>query len=56
MSATVAADVPRIDALDQLQAIGQAVITTTPDGVVCYWNPAAEDLYGWTAAEAVGFQ
>jgi len=46
--------VPPIDATDQLAAIGQAVITTDLDGVVIYWNAAAEELYGWTAAEAVG--
>jgi PAS domain S-box-containing protein len=39
---------------EQLSALGQAVITTDVDGVVVYWNPAAERLYGWSAAEAVG--
>ena len=39
---------------EQLAAIGQAVITTDPLGVVVYWNPAAQDLYGWTPGEAVG--
>jgi PAS domain S-box-containing protein len=43
-----------ISAAEQLDAIGQAVITTDPDGVVVHWNPAAERLYGWTAQEAVG--
>ena len=43
-----------IDADLQLASLGQAVITTDPDGVVIYWNPAAEELYGWTAEEAVG--
>src|SRR5919112_1309395 len=42
------------DAADQLAALGQAVITTDVAGVVVYWNPAAEALYGWTAEEAVG--
>src|SRR5919112_505560 len=42
------------DAADQLAALGQAVITTDVAGVVVYWNPAAEALYGWTADEAVG--
>lgn len=37
----------------QLAALGQAVITTDPDGVVVYWNPGAEELYGWTAQEAL---
>lgn len=43
-----------IGAAEQLAALGQAVITTTPDGTVVYWNPAAERLYGWTAQEALG--
>ena len=43
-----------IGAAETLAAIGQAVITTSPDGTVVYWNAAAERLYGWTAAEALG--
>ncbi|GAB3776332.1 PAS domain S-box-containing protein [Nocardioides ginsengisegetis] len=39
---------------EQLAALGQAVITTDPLGVVVAWNPAAEQLYGWTAEEAIG--
>ena len=39
---------------DILSCIGQAVIVTDMDGVVVYWNPAAEQLYGWSAAEALG--
>jgi PAS domain S-box-containing protein len=46
--------VPWIDPAEQLAAIGQAVITTDPLGVVLYWNPAAQDLYGWTRDEAIG--
>jgi diguanylate cyclase (GGDEF)-like protein/PAS domain S-box-containing protein len=34
--------------------LGQAVIATDVRGRVCFWNPAAENLYGWSAAEAVG--
>ena len=45
---------PGIDADLQLASLGQAVITTDPEGVVVYWNHAAEELYGWTAEEAVG--
>lgn len=43
-----------IDPAEQLAAIGQAVITTDPHGVVLYWNHAAQDLYGWTPDEAIG--
>ncbi|HEY8301485.1 MAG TPA: PAS domain-containing protein [Jatrophihabitans sp.] len=37
-----------------LAALGQAVIATDLDGRIAYWNPAAERLYGWAAAEVVG--
>ncbi len=43
-----------ISPAEQLESLGQAVITTDPDGVIVYWNPAAEQLYGWTTQEAVG--
>jgi PAS domain S-box-containing protein len=39
---------------EMLQAIGHAVIATDARGTVLYWNSAAEQLYGWSAAEAVG--
>jgi len=44
----------RIESSDQLAAIGQAVITTDLQGVVIYWNRAAQELYGWTPEEAIG--
>ncbi|KRF37033.1 PAS domain S-box protein [Nocardioides sp. Soil805] len=44
----------RISPEEQLEALGQAVITTDPAGIVVYWNPAAEQLYGWSAEEAIG--
>ena len=47
-------DEGHISAAEQLAAVGQAVVTTDPDGVIVYWNAAAERLYGWTADEAVG--
>lgn len=37
-----------------LQHIGHAVIGTDLRGLVRYWNRAAEQLFGWTAAEAIG--
>ena len=37
-----------------LDAIGHAVILTAPDREILLWNPGSEQLYGWTAEEAVG--
>jgi PAS domain S-box-containing protein len=37
-----------------LDAIEQAVIVTDMQGNVVYWNPYAEQLYGWSAQEAIG--
>ena len=31
-----------------------AVVSLDPEGVVTLWNPAAEELFGWSAAEALG--
>jgi PAS domain S-box-containing protein len=30
------------------------IIGKTPDGIITSWNPAAEQLYGYSAREAVG--
>ena len=37
-----------------LDAVGQAVIATDPQGKVIYWNRAAQELYGWSASEVMG--
>jgi PAS domain S-box-containing protein len=39
-----------------LDAIGLAIIVTTPEGLITYWSRQAEELFGWTAGEAVGLQ
>lgn len=31
-----------------------AIIRTTPQGIITDWNPAAERIFGWTAEEAAG--
>ncbi|MGA7398240.1 MAG: EAL domain-containing protein [Solirubrobacterales bacterium] len=37
-----------------VEGVEDAIFTNTTDGVVTYWNPACEQIYGFTAAEAVG--
>lgn len=37
-----------------LDSAAQAIVAFNLDGIVELWNPAAERLFGWTAAEAVG--
>lgn len=32
----------------------RAVIATDSTGTIVYWNPTAEKIYGWSAAEAIG--
>jgi PAS domain S-box-containing protein len=45
---------PQIDPAAVVAAIGDAVIVSDVQGNVIVWNPAAERLFGWTAAEAMG--
>ena len=35
------------------ESIGVAVVVTDENGVIRSWNGAAEELYGWTALEAL---
>src|SRR5215211_7532891 len=37
-----------------LDAVGQAIIATNPQGTIIYWNRAAEELYGWPKEEVMG--
>src|SRR5258705_6185262 len=37
-----------------LSAVEQAVIATDLEGTIVYWNSFAEQLYGWSSAEALG--
>ena len=44
-----------IDDYQQLiEAIGDAIVVASPDGVIRLWNHAAERLFGFTEAEALG--
>ena len=48
------APAPPVGRTDGLALIPEAVVMTDVDGTVVSWNPAAELLYGYTSAEAVG--
>ena len=37
-----------------VHASGDAIISTNLDDVIVSWNPAAERLFGWSSAEAIG--
>jgi two-component system, NarL family, sensor histidine kinase UhpB len=37
-----------------LSTVGQALIATNLEGIVIYWNEAAEKMYGWLSEEALG--
>ncbi|MGG5820033.1 PAS domain-containing protein [Falsiroseomonas sp. HW251] len=37
-----------------LDSVSEAIIYADRDGAICFWNPGAERLFGFTAAEALG--
>ena len=37
-----------------LEAVSDAIISCDIDGIIDSWNRGAEDLYGYTALEAIG--
>jgi PAS domain S-box-containing protein len=37
-----------------IQAAGDAIIAVASDGKIVLWNPAAERIFGFTAADAMG--
>ena len=43
-----------VDLPSLIQAVGDAIIVADVAGLIVLWNPAAERLFGFTAAEAVG--
>ncbi|MDB5941423.1 MAG: domain S-box protein [Ramlibacter sp.] len=43
-----------IDTSQVVEAIGDAVIASDPDGAIKLWNPAAQRMFGYTEAEALG--
>ncbi len=51
---TVATDIERLAAV--VRSSTDAIITTDEHGIITSWNPGAEQLYGYPAAEMVGQQ
>jgi len=43
-----------IDFKELVEALGDAIIVADSDGVIRFWNPAAERLFGFTRDEALG--
>lgn len=37
-----------------LNTVGEALVASDTSGNICYWNAQAEQLYGWSASEAIG--
>lgn len=37
-----------------VKSADDAIVAMDPDGIITDWNPAAEKLYGYTSAEAIG--
>ena len=37
-----------------VEALGDAIVVADPSGAITVWNPAAERLFGFTHAEALG--
>lgn len=49
-------DFPSVEWLSRriVESTGDAVLYAGRDGRILYWNGAAEAIFGWTSAEAVG--
>jgi two-component system cell cycle sensor histidine kinase/response regulator CckA len=54
----VTTEVTRLHDYARLSAIvsssDDAILAATPDGIITEWNPSAERIFGWTAAEICG--
>lgn len=47
-------DVSELIAQSLLHTLSEAIIAADCDGVICFWNPGAERIFGHAAAEAIG--
>jgi len=45
---------PAIELEQLIEVMGDAVIASDPGGTITMWNPAAERIFGFTQAEALG--
>jgi PAS domain S-box-containing protein len=45
---------PTIDLDAFVRVAGDAIIATDKDGVIVFWNPAAEEMFGFVAEDALG--
>ena len=45
---------PDVDLGALVAAAGDAIIVADPEGMIRFWNPAAERVFGFTAGEAQG--
>ncbi len=43
-----------IDLAELVRAAGDAIIACDPEGLIALWNPAAERIFGFSEAEALG--
>lgn len=43
-----------IDFANLVQSMGDAVIISDTNGIITYWNPAAERIFGFSKEEALG--
>ncbi len=44
----------QVDLTQLIHAMGDAVVVSNLDGKIILWNPAAEQMFGYTEAEALG--
>jgi PAS domain S-box-containing protein len=62
LQATHAFVVPRANAVNVSELIGKsllqmrsdAIVAADRDGIICFWNPGAERIFGHAAADAIG--
>jgi PAS domain S-box-containing protein len=45
---------PDVDLAALVAAAGDAIVVADPEGMIRFWNPAAERVFGFTAGEAQG--